>query len=134
MGWENRCDVSALVGKTLVSITGVDEDDVWLTTTDGERFHMYHQQDCCEGVFIDSVIGNLSDVIGSPITEASHDTSNENPEGVDKEYQDSFTWTYIRLATASGEVTLRWYGESNGYYSESVDVERYDESVSFGRG
>jgi len=50
--------------------------------------------------------------------------SEENPEGVDIDYQESFTWTFYKLATIQGYVTIRWYGESNGYYSESVYLVR----------
>jgi len=69
--------------------------------------------------------GDLEDLIGSEILLAEEVTNeNENPEGVEvPKYQESFTWTFYKLSTIKGSVTIRWYGESNGYYSESVTFE-----------
>jgi len=118
-------DISVLVDKTIVKIDKQD-DQIDLTTTDGEVYRMYHSQDCCESVYVEDVIGDLNDLIGDPITLAEEVTSSENPEGFVKDYQDSFTWTFYKLATIKGYVTIRWYGESNGYYSESVDFVKVD--------
>jgi hypothetical protein len=112
--------IADLMGKTLASVTKEGDDRLVFTTSDGEKYALYHSQDCCENVSIDDITGDLNDLTGSPITKAEEVTSNENPAGVTKEYQDSFTWTFYHLATAKGYVTVRWYGESNGYYSESV--------------
>lgn len=70
---------------------------------------------------VDDITGDLDDLIGSPILQIEESASAENPFCVTKKYQDSFTWTFYKLATIKGYVTIRWYGESNGYYSESVD-------------
>lgn len=112
-----------LKGKTLTSITGGVGDDVMaFTADDGKQYELYHCQDCCESVSIEDISGDLSDIIGSPILLAEEVTSNENPENMKFErYQDSFTWTFYKLATIKGNVTIRWYGSSNGYYSERVD-------------
>lgn len=82
---------------------------------------MYHSQECCEFVVVEDIIGDLDDLIGTPILKVEKTTSDENPEGIDKGYQDSFTWTFYHFATIKGYVTIRWYGESNGYYSEDID-------------
>lgn len=81
---------------------------------------MYHDQDCCEAVSIDDIVGDINDLIGSPLTMAEEVT---NPDGLGRkdEYDESYTWTFYKFATNKGYVTIKWYGESNGYYSESVD-------------
>jgi len=112
-----------LLGKVLANIENIDDEELAFTLENGEQYKLYHSPDCCESVTIEDICGDLKDLIGSPILmaeEVTHD--NENPEGVEvPEYQDSFTWTFYKLATIQGYVTIRWYGESNGYYSESVD-------------
>jgi hypothetical protein len=111
-----------LIGKTLLSIDK-GGDVIFFHCEDGSTYRMYHSQDCCESVTVDDICGDLNDLIGSPIIRASEDVSRENPGGVTKDCQDSFTWTFYNIATAKGHVTIRWYGESDGYYSESVDFE-----------
>lgn len=125
MGYFDRKSITELVGKTLTKVYDAG-DDIVFECEDGKKYHLYHNQDCCETVSIESINGNLSDLVGSPILVAEEVTSGENPEDVNvKElgYQDSFTWTFYKFATVKGYVDIRWYGESNGYYSESVDFE-----------
>lgn len=113
--------IEDLIGKTLVKAENLDNDEIIFTCSDGSVYRMFHMQDCCESVTVDDIIGDLNDLVGSPIITASADSNEENPDGVQKDYQDSFTWTFYNLSTIKGYVTIRWYGESNGYYSESVD-------------
>ena len=116
-------ELKDLIGKTLTKAEQVGEDEIVFITDEGKRYKLYHSQDCCESVTVEDIVGDLSDLIGEPILIAEEVTSNENPAGVTKEYQDSFTWTFYKFATRKGYVDIRWYGESNGYYSEGVDFE-----------
>lgn len=120
-------DFSELVGLTLVAVKGAPGSDrIEFITDKGDRFIQYHSQDCCESVSVEEIIGDLSDLIGSPILQAEEAvSSDETPEGVTPpEYPDSYTWTFYKLATIRGSVTIRWLGESNGYYSEGVDFRK----------
>lgn len=117
MYYENRVDFKTLVSKVLVGVEETD-DTLTFTTTDNETFILYHAQDCCESVYIESIVGDLEDLIGRPILVAE-EVESEDCKPL-SEYENSYTWTFYKLDTAKGGVTIRFYGSSNGYYSESV--------------
>ena len=116
-------EIKELIGKTLTKIENNNDEELVFYVDGVKKYRMYHTPDCCESVMIEDIIGSLDDLVGSPILKASEDTFDKNPEGIEKEYQDSFTWTFYNISTIKGTATIRWYGESNGYYSESVDFE-----------
>lgn len=127
---------SDLLGKTITVIDDLEvgNDKITFTTSDGSQYRLYHTQICCEYVSIEDVSGDVADLIGEPLLLAEESTSDENPKGVTPEIQDkSFTWTFYRLATRKGVVVIRWYGESNGFYSESVDFCKVEQASAGGR-
>mgnify|MGYP001128589960 CR=1 FL=1 len=117
-----------LLGKTLVECYKEGCDELHLITKTGTHYKLYHEQDCCENVTIEDICGDLFDLVGAPLIEVEIVTnSNSHPADVNCDldpYEDSFTWTFYKLRTAKGSVTIRWYGTSSGYYSERVDVMR----------
>ncbi|CAB4129100.1 hypothetical protein UFOVP112_198 [uncultured Caudovirales phage] len=123
--YDEYCEVSVLKGKTLSSVYTDGTEEILFETVDGDIYKMYHSQDCCESVYIESIVGDLSDLEGEEILVAE---ANENLfdilKNIGKEEDnrdDSYTWTFYKFATRKGYVDIRWYGSSNGYYSESVD-------------
>lgn len=120
-------DINILVGKTIVSIEGMekDSDRIIIRCSDGEDYIMYHEQECCESVCVTDVCGDVQDLIGSKILKAECSTNESD------NCEESFTWTFYKFATIKGSVDLRWYGESNGYYSESVEFREYIDGFSY---
>jgi len=123
MGYDDRVEIGEMVGKTFTTINkNMVDQELYFEEGDGHGFKMFHDQDCCEGVYLEDVVGELGDLVGSPILKAEENTSDLNPKD---NHDDDFKWTFYNISTAKGTVTLRWYGESNGYYSIGVDLERY---------
>lgn len=117
----NDAKFTDLIGKTCSDVRRCKEiDELHFTCTDGTRYKLHHFSECCEIVTIEDICGDLQDLVFSPILQAEESTNQDNPP----EHCDSFLWTFYRLATAKGQVVIRWLGQSNGYYSESVDFDK----------
>lgn len=130
---------SNLLGKiiTRIAISEKRDEITFICDMGGEynyTYRMYHEQDCCESVYLESITGDLDDLIGQPILLAEESSNNDTITGQESE---SWTWTFYKLATIKGYVDLRWLGESNGYYSESVNVyetkEKNDEFIFYNK-
>lgn len=115
-----------LQGRMLCKVVNLNNDELRFHLTEDHYVRMYHRQDCCESVSIEDIVGDLDDLVGTPLLLAE-EVSNYEPEektvDEDSYYSESETWTYYRFRTIKGSVDIRWYGTSNGYYSESVDIE-----------
>ena len=111
--------IDCLKGETFIAIN-VDKENqlIKFTTENNEWYIMKHSQDCCERVYIESIVGDINDLIGSPILLAQENTNHDGKNATCY----SATWTFYMLATIKGYVDIRWCGESNGYYSESVEI------------
>lgn len=116
-----RAELSEIVGKILSKVA-VIEDRIDFSFDDGSQYTMYHYQECCENVIIESIDGDINRLVGQKIIEAREEGNNEQEDkGIDFE---SRTWTFYILRTNLDSVTIRWFGVSNGYYSERADLYR----------
>lgn len=114
-------EFNTLIGQTFKSIEVIKddcEDDVEIVfkTVEDKSFSLLHIQDCCEDVYIESIAGDLDDLLNEPILFA------EEATGDIEDAPRSGTWTFYKLATIKGYVDIRWCGYSNGYYSESATL------------
>jgi hypothetical protein len=115
-------------------------DSIIFEDTEGYLFILHHEQDCCETVELEDVVGDLMDLLGYPLLESEEVTSDlsevkelplgdvkleligRTPNELSCRHLESATWTFYKFATIKGHVNMRWMGESNGYYSESVEL------------
>jgi len=120
--WNNSAKIEDMVGKVFTSVKNVGDTEL-VFENDQERYVFFHSQDCCEHVRIEDITGDLSDLEGVELLKAE-ETHNlfDMIKSIDQELDESGTWTFYKFATRKGYVDVRWLGESNGYYSESVDL------------
>jgi hypothetical protein len=129
--FKNRIDDQSLEGKTVVGISYENGELSFLCSDDTVCVY-FHKQDCCESVYLEDITGGLEDLLNTPIvmykvaTNSGEDSVNiygdDEDEDEDPVYANvCFTYTFYKFATIKGYVDIRWYGSSNGYYSESVD-------------
>lgn len=104
-----------MIGKTPIEICQIGTDVLVFKFSDETSCKFYHEQDCCESVDIEDVNGNWPDLYGSPLLVAEERTNSNNTE------YGSETYTFYCFRGIGGSVDVRWHGESNGWYSESVD-------------
>ncbi len=109
-------DFSTLRGEVIVNFEQVGDDVLVFETLDDWLYILYHQQDCCESVTVEDIVGDPKDFFGQEVLLAEERT--EEGEG------DSSTWTFYTLRCVKGSLDIRWFGTSNGYYSERVSCVR----------
>ena len=112
--YRNSCDIKDMVGK---KITGIyyDEENFQIRTDDCV-YAFYHEQDCCESVWLTQVDGISDKIIGSRIVIAEVVTDEK-----DTEYG-HITWSFYNIGTNKGMIDFRFQCQSNGSYSETVDL------------
>ena len=106
-------------GKTITAVWGLkkQEESVLLSLDDNSQIEFYHEQNCCENVWLEDFEFSGKDIIGGTILDVV--LVSEKQEDSD---WGSKTWTFYKIQTSKGELFMRWCGESNGYYSEDVDI------------
>ena len=112
-----------LQGMTITAVVYKEPSESLLIHLNTHVLEMIHHQDCCETVYLADVVGSFEDLIGYPLLEVSESIVDIATAG------SSSTASYYNFRTVKASVQLRWVGESNGYYSETVDCYLYKAGV-----
>ena len=123
MDYNSEAKIEDMRGKIFTRVTGGVGSDEMVFENATELFVFFHSQDCCERVDINDIVGDLQDLVGEPLLLAE-EVQGETPVDFNERDHESVTWTFYKFATRKGYVDVRWLGESNGYYSESVSLGR----------
>lgn len=134
----NIMELEELIGTKIIDVniceygntensTEEDEEDLVdllvIKTNKGNMF-FYYWWDCGNNVHLEDGFEDLRKMIGEQILQAEVVVNRESEPLY--EWDESYTWTYYKISSLNHDCTLRFYGSSNGCYSESVNI-RWEE-------
>lgn len=112
-----------LEGKIVDSVVFLEDcQTLTITLSDESEWVMYHEQDCCENVWLESGLEDLASLVGQKLLLVESVSKVRYTE--DALEDERVRWTYYKFATVKSSATLRWVGKSNGWYSEQVNFEQ----------
>jgi hypothetical protein len=120
----SRVALSEAVGKTFDGVHYDKDAESIVFTLGKEVYHLTHEDECCEEVYVEDICGDLADLVGSPILLAEEVYNEPIPEEFNESDYESCTWTFYKFSTIKGSVTIRFFGSSNGCYGESAEFYR----------
>lgn len=114
-------DYTLAYDKTIKDVQFVHKysDEVVITFEDDSQLTFSHDQECCETVSLEDYEYSYKDLKGSVLRTIEVRTKNKEVENISEE---SYMWTFYNIVTSKGDLHMRWYGQSNGYYSVGVNI------------
>lgn len=117
--------IEELNGERILSAKVLDCSARVLLRTENHVYEFHHEQDCCENVRLIEAEFSIEGMYswenipegGLLVREASERTESKDVNDFEHETQ-----TFYHIDTDKGAIHMRWLGESNGYYSEEVQV------------
>lgn len=114
---DHKFSMDSMIGQKVLSIS--KSFDALHLELENHRCVFEHIQDCCESVTLEDWEYYEEDFQNAVIHDIEW-VSNDDPDACE-----SGTWTFLKIRTSKGYAWFRWYGTSNGYYSEGVDFRAY---------
>lgn len=101
--------------------------EIKLFSTHGGIVVVRVAEDCCNDSWIESIDGDITQILDSPVTRfeivsQSVDTRKIEIKDEDFRLQNDATWSFVKIDTKKGGVTIRFLGTSSGFYCEEASV------------
>ena len=115
---QSRTEVEPqMIGAQILGVVGLKaQSEQLVIKTDRGELTLKHEVDCCEAVYLEEFTGTAESLVGAIVTSFTKDTR----EGEQDRGSHVEMWTFYNLVTSRQDLSLRWYGSSNGYYSIAV--------------